>query len=91
LAVCLGKVRVAKTRDVQEILTTQKIPERLNELLPKNGGRVLVVCMVGGTSLQVAKLLAKRNVRAESLSGGIAGLSVKNGRQLRELLRIARA
>jgi cysteine synthase/rhodanese-related sulfurtransferase len=91
LGTSADRIKVAKTRDVQTMLATQKIPEELRDILPKNGGRVLVVCMVGGTSVQVAKLLAKNSMRAESLIGGIANLSASKGKQLPELLQVVRA
>jgi cysteine synthase A len=83
------KVHVATARDVNTLLATQRIPDGLRELLPeKNGKALLVVCMVGGTSLQVAKILEEKGIRAVSLVGGITGLS--GGRQIPELVQVAR-
>lgn len=83
LAASLGcdpeKVKVAKTRDVQAILNGEPVPSGLQELLPRNGESVLLVCMVGGTSLAAAKSLAGKGASAQSLKGGIVTLATKAG------------
>jgi cysteine synthase A len=84
------KVKVAGALDVLESLMTQELTDGLRETLPKEGSRVLLVCMAGGTSLQMAKLLSKYNVKAESLTGGIVNMSSREHRALPDLLQVAR-
>jgi cysteine synthase A len=94
LATSLGipkdKLKVAKARDVQQLISSQKVPEGLRPLLPKSGERTLVVCMVGGTSLHVAEVLEREGVEAQSLNGGIVGVSTKSGKQPQGLVQMAR-
>src|SRR5437899_12600921 len=75
------KVKVATARDVQALITTEKIPAGINALLPKDKSKTLLVCMAGGTSLRVAEVLAKNGVGAQSLTGGIMNISQHNNRQ----------
>ncbi len=69
-----GKIKIAKAGDIQTVVSTGKLPESLESLVPKNGGRVLLVCMAGNTSLRMAEILANNGVQAQSLTGGIMGL-----------------
>ncbi len=86
-----SKIEVATALEVNTLFTTQDVPESLRKVLQINNGRtLLVVCMVGGTSLQVAKILERKGIRAESLSGGITGLSERSGRQISDLVIVAR-
>lgn len=85
-----NKLRVAKVRDVQRLLTSREITEGLSRLLPQDSGRVLLVCMAGATSLQVAKLLVEKGMKAQSLNGGVMNLSANGGRQPLDLVEIAR-
>jgi cysteine synthase A len=84
-----GMVKVARTRDVEQLISHQEIPETMRSLLPKKG-KLLLVCMVGGTSLRVAKLLANKGLDAVSLTGGIMGAPYANGREASEIVQIAR-
>jgi cysteine synthase len=68
LKVDKSKVRIAKARDVQELITREVVPEGISSILPKGKSRTLLVCMVGGTSLRVAEILAKQGVGAQSLT-----------------------
>jgi len=83
LAASLGcepsKIKVANTREVQSLVSGGDIPGGIRGLLPKNGGNVLLVCMVGGTSLVAAKSLAGKGVEAQSLKGGIVQLANRKG------------
>jgi cysteine synthase len=45
--------------------------------------------MMGNTSLRAAEVLAEKGIVAESLIGGISGLSQEKGKQIAELARIA--
>jgi hypothetical protein len=51
---------------------------------------LLLVCLVGGTSLSVAKTLASRGIAAESLVGGITGIPSIQGAKPMEYLAPAR-
>ena len=75
LGIDRGKVKIAKARDIQELITRELVPEELNGILPKGKSRTLLVCMVGGTSLRVAEILAKKGIAAQSLTGGIMNLA----------------
>jgi rhodanese-related sulfurtransferase len=83
------KVKVATARDVQALITTEKIPAGINALLPKDKSKTLLVCMAGGTSLRVAEVLAKNGVGAQSLTGGIMNLSQTSNRQPEDLVQVA--
>ncbi len=85
-----GKVKVVRAQDVQTLISTQEIPESMNRLLPRDKPKLLLVCMAGATSLNVAQLLAKRGIQAESLTGGIMSLSEASGRQPPDLVQMAR-
>ena len=84
------KVKVATARDVQTLITTEKIPAGISALLPKDKSKTLLVCMAGGTSLRVAEVLTKNGVGAQSLTGGIMNLSQTNNRQPEDLVQVAR-
>ena len=72
LGVDQSKISVPKAREVERLLTTQKIPEELdNALSGKNNGKTLLVCMMGNTSLRAAEVLAEKGIEAKSLTGGI--------------------
>jgi cysteine synthase/rhodanese-related sulfurtransferase len=83
------KVKIATARDVQALITTEKIPAGINALLPKNKSKTLLVCMAGGTSLRAAEVLAKNGVGAQSLTGGIMNLSQTSNRQPEDLVQLA--
>ena len=84
------KVKVATARDVQALITTEKIPAGISALLPKDRSKTLLVCMAGGTSLRVAEVLTKNGVGAQSLTGGIMNLSQTSNRQPEDLVQVAR-
>ena len=84
------KVKIATARDVQALITTEKIPAGITALLPKDKSKTLLVCMAGGTSLRVAEVLTKNGVGAQSLTGGIMNLSQTNNRQPDDLVQVAR-
>ncbi len=83
------KVKIATARDVQALITTEKIPAGINALLPKDKSKTLLVCMAGGTSLRVAEVLTKNGVGARSLTGGIMNLSQTSNRQPEDLVQVA--
>ncbi len=83
------KDKVARARDVDTIISNQELPETMRRLFPEDKRKVLLVCMVGNTSLTVAKLLAKEGIEAESLTGGIMGLPKTDARHPSEIVRLA--
>ncbi|OLD32904.1 MAG: cysteine synthase [Thaumarchaeota archaeon 13_1_40CM_2_39_13_2] len=89
LGVDQSKISVPKARDVAQLLATQEIPKELDSALGGGDGRSLLVCMMGNTSLMVAKVLAGKGIVAESLNGGINALSQGKGKQISELIRLA--
>ena len=84
-----SKISVPKARDVMQLLETQKIPEELDKALGGAGGKALLVCMMGNTSLMAAQVLAGKGFVAESLNGGINALSQGKGKHISELVRFA--
>ncbi len=85
-----SKIKIARASDVQALISTQQIPDSLGALLPKDKGRVLLVCMAGGTSLRVAQILAEKGVEGESVTGGIMGLPAPSGKGPADLVQVAR-
>ena len=73
-------MEVASVADVAQTVATRQLPPGLKRLVEKGQGRVLLVCMSGNTSLRVAQVLAEKGIRAQSLTGGIAGIAQGNGR-----------
>lgn len=54
------------------LIPMRTIPERLAELEPRRGDRIVVHCHHGGRSLRVARFLRERGfVNAQSMAGGI--------------------
>ena len=89
LGVDESKISVPKARDVDRLLATQEIPKELDSALGGADGKSLLVCMMGNTSLMVARVLAGKGIVAESLNGGINALSQGKGKQISELVRLA--
>ena len=90
LGVDKSKVFVPKARDVERLLSTSEIPKELDSALGGHDSKTLLVCMMGNTSLMVAKELAKKGMVSESLNGGINALSQGKGKNIAELIQIAR-
>jgi cysteine synthase/rhodanese-related sulfurtransferase len=82
-------VKIARARDVEAVISNQEMPETMRRLLPKPKRKLLLVCMVGSTSLRVAQLLAKAGIEAESLTGGIMGVPEAGGRHPSEIVQVA--
>ena len=91
LAATLGcdptKVRISRTRDVQSLIVGGEIPKGIQSILPNGRSKVLLVCMVGGTSLMAAKFLNARGIDAQSLKGGIMALAASSGKPPAQLLK----
>src|SRR6266566_2888180 len=43
-----SKIKVARASDVQSLISTEKIPNNITNILPKDNRKVLLVCMTGG-------------------------------------------
>ncbi len=84
-----SKIKVARARDIDALISTQQIPQTLQNLIATDKPKHLLVCMVGGTSFAVAQLLAKKGIQAESLIGGIVNLSETRGKQPPQLVQMA--
>ena len=89
ISVPRDKIKVAKAKDVQTIVSSSNVPEELETLFPKGQGKILLVCMAGNTSLRIAEILTEKGLQAQSLSGGIMGLSQASGKQPEFLVQIA--
>lgn len=87
LRVPSGKVTVAKVGDVQKLVSSANVPVELQEIFQK--GKVLLVCMAGNTSLRIAEMLVEKGIPAQSLAGGIMGLSQTTGKAPETLVQIA--
>ena len=94
LALSLGcdesKIKIARASDVQTLISTEKIPDNITNVLPKDNRKVLLVCMAGGTSLRVAQILAAKGIQSQSLTGGIMSLSENSKKQPSDLVQMAR-
>ncbi len=84
-----SKIKVARAQDIDALISTQQIPQTLQNLIGTDKPKHLLVCMVGGTSFAVAQLLAKKGIQAESLVGGIMSLSETSGKQPPQLVQMA--
>ncbi len=84
-----GKIKVARASDVQTLISTEKIPDNITNVLPKDNRKVLLVCMAGATSLRVAQILAAKGIQGQSLTGGIMSLSENSKKQPSDLVQMA--
>ncbi len=84
-----NKIKVARARDVEAALSNQELPETMRRLLPEDNRKLLLVCMAGNTSLLVAKLLARKGIEAESLTGGITGIPEAGAKHPSEIVQLA--
>jgi cysteine synthase A len=82
------RVKIAQSRDIESIISNQDVPPTLRSLLPNDKRKLLLVCMVGSTSLRVAKQLARAGIDAESLTGGIMGLPEVAGKHASEIVQL---
>jgi len=88
LGVDKSKISVPKARTVEQLLTTQQVPEELNEAL-QGKGKSLLVCMAGQTSLMAVKVLGSKGIVTESLRGGISELPQAQGKAMPDLIKVA--
>ena len=89
LGVDKSKIVIPKASAVNELLSTQKIPDDLNKELDAKG-KSLLVCMAGNTSLMTAQVLASKGITTQSLSGGITNLPEGKRKHPGEYIQIAR-
>ncbi len=89
LGVDKSKISVPKARTINELLSTQQVPEELNKELNGSKGKSLLVCMAGNTSLMTAQVLASKGIVTQSLTGGITNLPEGRGKNPGEFIRAA--
>lgn len=90
LGVDKSKIAVPKAKTVNELLSTQKVPEEISKELAGSKGKSLLVCMAGNTSLMTAQVLASKGIVTQSLNGGITNLPAGRGKNPGEYIQIAR-
>jgi len=44
-----SQIKVAKTQDVNRVIVKAELPDTLRRILPEKKGKLLLVCIVGGT------------------------------------------
>ena len=89
LGVDKSKISVPKARTINELLSTQQIPDELNKELDGSKGKSLLVCMAGNTSLMTAQVLASKGIITQSLNGGITNLPAGRGKNPGEFIKAA--
>ena len=89
LGVDKSKISVPKARTVNQLISTQQIPEELSKDLEGSKGKSLLVCMAGNTSLMAVNVLASKGVVTESLIGGITELPEAKIKPIPELIKMA--
>ena len=89
LGIDKSKISIPTARTVNQLLSTQEIPEELNKELQGTKGKSLLVCMAGNTSLIAVKVLGSKGIIAESLNGGISELPEAKTKPIPELIKAA--
>lgn len=90
LGIDKSKIAIPKARTINQLLSTQQIPEELSKELDGSKGKSLLVCMAGNTSLMTAQVLASKGIVTQSLNGGITDLPEGRGKNPGEYIQIAR-
>ena len=90
LGVDKSKITVPKASTINNLLSTQQVPEELNKELQGSKGKSLLVCMAGNTSLMTAQVLASKGIVTQSLNGGITNLPEGRGKNPGEYIQIAK-
>src|SRR2546429_8351524 len=54
------KIKVARASDVQTLISTEKIPDNIMNVLSIDDRKLVLGCMAGGTSLRVAQIFADK-------------------------------
>ena len=89
LGIDKSKISVLKARTINELLSTQQIPDELSKELNGSKGKSLLVCMAGNTSLMTAQVLASKGIVTQSLNGGITNLPEGRGKNPGEFIKVA--
>ncbi len=83
------KIVIPKASTINQLLSTQQIPEELSKDLDGSKGKSLLICMAGNTSLMTAQVLASKGIVTESLNGGITNLPEGIGKNPGEFVKAA--
>lgn len=83
------KIVIPKASTINQLLSTQQIPDELKKDLDGSKGKSLLICMAGNTSLMTAQVLASKGVVTESLNGGITNLPEGLGKNPGEFIKVA--
>jgi len=89
LGVDKEKITITKASTINQLLSTQQIPEELSKELDGSKGKSLLICMAGNTSLMTAQVLASKGIVTESLIGGITNLLEGIGKNSGEFIKAA--
>ena len=89
LGVDKEKIAIPKASTINQLLSTQQIPEDLSKELDGSKGKSLLICMAGNTSLMTAQVLASKGIVTESLNGGITNLPEGIGKNPGEFIKAA--
>ncbi|MGY5150479.1 MAG: pyridoxal-phosphate dependent enzyme [Candidatus Nitrosopumilus sp. bin_68KS] len=89
LGVNKAKISIPKASTINDLLSTQQIPEELNNELNGTKGKSLLVCMAGNTSLMTAQVLASKGIITQSLTGGITNLPEGRGKNPGQFIKAA--
>ena len=90
LGVDKSKITVPKASTINNLLSTQQVPDELSKELDGSKGKSLLVCMAGNTSLMTAQVLASKGIVTQSLNGGITNLPEGRGKNPGEYIQVAR-
>ncbi|KER05649.1 Cysteine synthase B protein [Marine Group I thaumarchaeote SCGC AAA799-E16] len=90
LGVDKSKITIPKASTINNLLSTQQVPEELSKELEGSKGKSLLVCMAGNTSLMTAQVLASKGIVTQSLNGGITNLPEGRGKNPGEYIQAAR-
>jgi rhodanese-related sulfurtransferase len=89
LGVNKEKITIPKASTINQLLSTQQIPEELSKDLDGSKGKSLLICMAGNTSLMTAQVLASKGIVTESLNGGITNLPEGRSKNPGEFIKAA--
>jgi len=88
LGVDKSKISIPKASSVIQMLSTKEIPEDISREV--EGGKTLLVCMAGNTSLMAAQVLSSKGRTVQSLNGGITNLPEGRTKHPGEYVQAAR-
>ena len=89
LGIDKAKIAIPKASTINQLLSTQQIPEELTKELDGSKGKSLLICMAGNTSLMTAQVLASKGIVTESLNGGITNLPEGRGKNPGQYIKSA--